>query len=283
MQVGLQLSAPAKLNLMLQITGRREDGYHLLQTVFQFIDLCDGLDIRVDRSGKIERLSGHPDIDAADDLALRAARLLQARHGVALGASIRIDKRIPLGGGLGGGSSDAATCLLALNRLWDLGLSLGQLAALGLELGADVPVFVRGRAAWATGVGEVLQPLDLPTPFYLVIDPKIGVSTARVFAAQELTRHCDPLTIRAFLRGEGTNVCEAVVRELYPPVGEALDWLQAQAPARMSGTGACVFAAFDSLERAEEVKFKVPDKWDAFVASGLNTNPVHRQLGLPNG
>ncbi|HKJ53304.1 MAG TPA: 4-(cytidine 5'-diphospho)-2-C-methyl-D-erythritol kinase, partial [Gammaproteobacteria bacterium] len=194
---------------------------------------------------------------------------------------IRVDKRIPIGGGLGGGSSNAATCLLALNRLWGLGLSLTELAEIGLELGADVPVFVHGRAAWATGVGERLQPLELPLPKYLVIDPKTAVSTAQVFAARELTRNCDPLTIRAFLRGAGANVCEMVVRKRYPQVAAALDWLGRYGQARMSGTGGCVFAAFDSLEQAEEVKSGVPGEWAAFVAEALNVNPVHRQLGLP--
>ena len=180
----------------------------------------------------------------------------------------------------GRGSSNAATCLLALNQLWQLDLSLEQLARIGLEIGADVPVFVAGRAAWASGIGEQLQPLELEQPIYLIIDPKIEVSTAQIFAAQELTRNCDPLTIRAFLRGSGTNVCQSVVRQLYPQVAAALDWLGQYAPARMSGTGACVFAAFDSLEEAEGVKLRVPKNWTAFVARALNVNPVHQQLEL---
>jgi 4-diphosphocytidyl-2-C-methyl-D-erythritol kinase len=276
----LSLPAPAKLNLMLQITGRRDDGYHLLETVFQFIDLCDLLEFELREDGRIERHSGNSPIAAADDILLRSASLLQSRYQVKKGVDIAIDKKIPVGGGLGGGSSDAATCLLALNRLWRLDLSLDQLARIGLEIGADVPVFVGGRAAWATGVGEELQPIELEQPFYLVIDPKTGISTAEIFAAQELTRNCDPLTIRAFLRGEGTNVCQPVVRNRYPQVAAAIDWLQQSASARMSGTGACVFAAFDSLERAEEVKSRVPKKWSAYLARGLNRNPLHQQLGL---
>ncbi|HKJ51695.1 MAG TPA: 4-(cytidine 5'-diphospho)-2-C-methyl-D-erythritol kinase [Gammaproteobacteria bacterium] len=277
----LRLASPAKLNLMLHVTGRREDGYHLLETVFQFIDLCDRLEFEADDSPRITRVAGNTPVAEADDLLLKSAELLGDRLAVRKGVRIRVDKRIPIGGGLGGGSSNAATCLLALNRLWGLGLSLTELAEIGLELGADVPVFVHGRAAWATGVGEQLQPLELPLPKYLVIDPKTAVSTAQVFAARELTRNCDPLTIRAFLRGAGGNVCESVVRKRYPQVAAALDWLDRYGQARMSGTGGCVFAAFDSLEQAEEVKSAVPGEWAAFVAEALNFNPVHRQLGLP--
>ena len=276
----LILRAPAKLNLMLHITGRRDDGYHLLETVFQFIDLADRIEFSANDTGKILRLPGNSPVAAADDILLATASLLQARFEVDKGVSIDIDKRIPVGGGLGGGSSDAAACLLALNRLWGLGLSLDQLAGIGLELGADVPVFVRGRAAWATGIGEVLQDIELEESIYLVIDPKVAVSTAQIFAAQELTRNCDPLTIRAFLRGSGCNVCEPVVRNLYPQVAEAIDWLDQYATARMSGTGACVFAAIDSLEQAEVVKSRVPRQWNAYVTRAMNRNPVHQQLGL---
>ena len=276
----LRLSAPAKLNLMLHITGRRGDGYHLLETVFQFIDLCDWLEFEVTDDGNIARRQTNSPVATKDDILLRTARLLQSRYDVSRGVNIGIEKRIPIGGGLGGGSSDAATCLLALNRLWEVGLGLDQLASIGLELGADVPVFVGGKAAWASGIGEQLQPVELELPIYLVIDPGIAVSTAQIFAAQELTRNCDPLTIRAFLRGSGANVCEPVVRNLYPQVGAALDWLSQYGDAKMSGTGACVFAAFDSLERAEEVKSRIPENWTAFVARAMNRNPVHQQLGL---
>ena len=280
MAESLILSAPAKLNLMLHITGRRDDGYHLLETVFQFIDLADHIEFNANDEGSIERLPGNSPVDAEDDILVTTATLLQSRFRVDKGVSIGIDKRIPVGGGLGGGSSDAAACLLALNRLWELDLSLDQLAGIGLELGADVPVFVRGRAAWASGIGEVLQAIELEQPIYLVIDPKVAVSTAQIFAAQELTRNCDPLTIRAFLRGSGRNVCEPVVRKLYPQVGEAIDWLSQYATARMSGTGACVFAAIDSLEQAEVVKSQVPRQWEAYITRAMNYNPVHQQLGL---
>ncbi len=276
----LRLSAPAKLNLMLHITGRRGDGYHLLETVFQFIDLCDWLEFEVTDDGNIVRRQTNSPVATSDDILLRTARLLQSRYDVSRGVSIGIEKQIPIGGGLGGGSSDAATCLLALNRIWELGLGLDQLARIGLELGADVPVFVGGKAAWASGIGEQLQPVELELPIYLVIDPGIEVSTAQIFAAEELTRNCDPLTIRAFLSGSGGNVCEPVVRNLYPQVGAALDWLSQYGDAKMSGTGACVFAAFDSLERAEEVKSRIPENWTTFVARAMNRNPVHQQLGL---
>ena len=276
----LRVPAPAKLNLMLHITGRRADGYHLLQTVFQFIDLLDWLDFELLADGSIRRDHGNTAVPAEQDILLAAARLLQERFAVSKGVSIRIDKRIPIGGGLGGGSSDAASCLLALNQLWELGLSLSQLAEIGLELGADVPVFVRGRAAWASGVGEVLQPIDIAEPVYLVVDPKIHVSTAEIFADQELTRNCDPITIRDFLRGVGTNVCEPVVRKLHPQVGEAIDWLNQFGVARMSGSGACVFVEVESLTQAETVKSQLPEHWAGYVASAMNRSPLHQQLGL---
>ena len=276
----LRVPAPAKLNLMLHITGRRADGYHLLQTTFQFIDLLDWLDFELLADGSIRRDHGNSAVSAEQDILLAAARLLQERYAVSKGVSIRIDKRIPIGGGLGGGSSDAASCLLALNQLWELGLSLSQLAEIGLELGADVPVFVRGRAAWASGVGEVLQPIDIAESIYLVVDPKVHVSTAEIFADQELTRNCDPITIRAFLRGVGTNVCEPVVRKLHPQVGEAIDWLNQFGVARMSGSGACVFAEVDSLTQAETVKSQLPEHWAGYVVSAMNRSPLHQQLGL---
>lgn len=276
----LSIDTPAKLNLMLNITGRRTDGYHLLETAFQFIDWCDRIAFTITDDGSLTRRSGCQDISPESDLVIRAARLLQTRAGTGRGAIIDVEKKIPVGGGLGGGSSDAAACLLALNRLWQLNYPLDELAEMGLALGADVPVFVRGEAAWATGVGETLQPLDLPESWCLVIDPGVSVPTAAVFNAEELTRNNDPITIRAFLRGAVANVCEPVVRKRYPEVGLALDWLGQFAAARMSGTGGCVFAAFDSLNRAEEVKLKVPGQWAARVARTMNLNPVHRQLGL---
>ena len=276
----LTLNSPAKINLMLHITGRRADGYHLLQTVFQFIDLTDLMVFESTETPDISRLSSQTPVAESDDIVLRAAHLLQSRFGVERGVQIAIDKNIPIGGGLGGGSSNAATCLLALNQLWELNLSLDELSETGLELGADVPVFVQGYAAWADGVGERLTPIELPLPYYLVIYPNINVSTAEIFNAGELTRNCDAITIRAFLAGAGINVCESVARKRYPVIGEALDWLSQFTEARMTGTGACIYAPFDSLKAAEGVKSQVPLHWQSFIARGMNRNPVHAQCGI---
>ncbi|MCP3689346.1 MAG: 4-(cytidine 5'-diphospho)-2-C-methyl-D-erythritol kinase [Gammaproteobacteria bacterium] len=271
----LTLDSPAKLNLMLHITGRRDDGYHLLQTVFQFIDLNDRMSFETTETKHIRRIASQTTVDEAGDIILRAAHLLQSRYRVEQGVQISIEKHIPIGGGLGGGSSNAATCLLALNALWELNLSLEKLAEIGLELGADVPVFVLGKAAWASGIGEQLTPVQLAKPNYLVIQPQIAVSTAEIFNAEQLTRVCDAITIRAFLDGAGANVCEPVVRAHYPEVGEALDWLSQFGDARLTGTGACIYAPFDSLHEAEGVKSRVPAQWRGYVARGLNQNPVH--------
>jgi 4-diphosphocytidyl-2-C-methyl-D-erythritol kinase len=229
----------------------------------------------------IRRTTLLPGIAPEDDLTVRAARLLQGHAGVRQGVEIRIDKRLPLGGGLGGGSSDAATTLWGLNCLWGLGLSSDDLAGLGLQLGADVPVFVRGRAAWAEGVGEILTPLTLEEPWYLVLMPDVHVPTAAIFAAPELTRDCDALTIGGFLSGDhGLNVCEPVVRARYPKVAEALDWLSQYAPARMSGSGACVFARFAQRQAAEDVRRGLPAGWRGFVAKGCNRSPLLAKVEL---
>ncbi|MCZ6798364.1 MAG: 4-(cytidine 5'-diphospho)-2-C-methyl-D-erythritol kinase [Gammaproteobacteria bacterium] len=276
----LILQSPAKLNLMLHITGRRADGYHLLQTVFQFIDLSDRLEIATTTDGSISRDPGHSSISETEDITIHAARVLQQRFKVKQGVRIAIDKRIPVGGGLGGGSSNAATTLLALNQLWGLGLELSELATIGLRLGADVPVFVMGEAAWATGIGEQLTPIELIEPWYVVINPGVLVSTAEIFKARELTRDCDAITIRAFQRGSGTNVCEKVACALYPEIRQAIDWLSRYGVAKMSGTGACVFAAFDSLEQAEGVKSRAAEYWESFVVKAMNRNPVVEQCGM---
>ena len=265
---------------MLHITGRRQDGYHLLQTVFQFIDLYDDMKIASTPDGSIERVDSHSSIAAEDDIAIRAARVLQNQFQVKQGAQISISKRIPVGGGLGGGSSNAATTLLGLNHLWELNLELPELAAIGLGLGADVPVFVMGEAAWATGRGEELVPVELNQPWYVVIHPGVQVSTAEIFNAGELTRDCDAITIRAFLRGAGSNVCEKVACKLYPEIQQAIDWLNQFGSARMTGTGACVFAAFDSLEQAEGVKSRASEHWQSFVVKAMNRNPVIEQCGM---
>jgi 4-diphosphocytidyl-2-C-methyl-D-erythritol kinase len=274
-EAGRGWPAPAKINLFLHITGRRADGYHLLQTVFQFLDYGDRLDFEPRPDGLVRAVRPLPGVAPEDDLTVRAARLLQRHAGVEQGVDIHLDKRLPLGGGLGGGSSDAATVLWALNCLWELDLSPDELAGLGLRLGADVPVFVHGLAAWAEGVGEVLTPLSLPEPWYLVLVPPAQVPTAAIFADPDLTRDCDALTIDGFLSGDhGLNVCEPVVRRRYPAVAEALAWLSHFAPARMSGTGACVFASFAHRTAALEVLGQMPAGWRGFVARGCNRSPL---------
>jgi 4-diphosphocytidyl-2-C-methyl-D-erythritol kinase len=271
--------APAKLNLMLHVVGRRADGYHELQTVFQLIDLCDRVRIRVREDGQITRPAGAAGVAEADDLVVRAARALQAESGTGLGADIEVSKVIPMGGGLGGGSSDAATTLLALNRMWGTALDPGRIAAIGAGLGADVPVFVHGRSAWGEGVGERLTPVEMPREtWYLVIFPGVAVPTAAVFQAPELTRNSPPTTMRGFLETGGRNDCEAVVRARFPAVAEALDWLARHAPARLTGTGSCVFASFSRAADAERVAARVPDEWRAFVARGVNRSPLLDEL-----
>lgn len=270
--------APAKLNLFLHITGRRADGYHLLQSVFQFLDYADELSFALRQDGRVRRVDALAGVAELDDLTVRAARALQQFSGTAQGVDIRLHKRLPMGGGLGGGSSDAATTLVALNRLWGLGLSVDQLAALGLALGADVPVFVHGQAAWAEGVGERLTPIDLPEPWFVVIIPPCQVSTAEIFAAPELTRAAQSIKIPAFLDGQGSNVCEAVVRKRYPEVDKALNWLARYSQSRMSGTGACVFAPFAEEADAGRVLQQLPGPWHGVVAKGLNRSPLLDRL-----
>jgi 4-diphosphocytidyl-2-C-methyl-D-erythritol kinase len=270
--------APAKLNLFLHVTGRRADGYHELQTVFQLIDLCDTVGVTVREDGVIERPEGPAEVPPESDLVVRAARALQAASGSRLGATLRVRKRIPMGGGLGGGSSDAATTLLALDALWECRLGIEGLARLGLPLGADVPVFVRGFSAWAEGVGERLTPIELPERWYVVLHPGVGVSTREVFQSAELTRNSPLITIRAFFESGGRNDCEPVVRARCPEVAAALDWLSRHAPARLTGTGSCIFASCATAIEAERIAARVPDEWTSFVARGLDVSPAHRSL-----
>jgi 4-diphosphocytidyl-2-C-methyl-D-erythritol kinase len=270
--------APAKLNLFLHVTGRRTDGYHELQTLFQLIDLCDTITISLRADGLIERPVGPPGVAPDADLTLRAALALQRASGTGQGADLRVHKRIPQGGGLGGGSSDAATTLLALNELWDCGLSLDDLATLALPLGADVPVFIRGSSAWAEGVGERLTPVSLPEAWYVIIYPGVGVSTQEVFQSPELTRNSPLITIRAFFQSGGHNDCEPVVRARSPEVAAAIDWLAPEGRAQLTGTGSCVFTARGSAAEAERLAARVPERWMSFVARGLNTSPVHEEL-----
>ncbi len=270
--------APAKLNLFLHVTGRRPDGYHLLQTVFQFIDFTDLLDFTIRADSKLLLNSNYANIKIEDDLVIQSAEALQGESGCNLGAEIRVRKRIPPGGGLGGGSSDAATTLVALNQLWGLGLSQERLVQIGLGLGADVPVFVQGQAAWAEGVGEKLTPIEPEECWYLVICPDCHVSTAEIFSSAELTRNTPAITIRDFLKSGGHNDCEPVVRRQYPRVAEALDWLGQHADTRMTGTGSCIYAGFNSQEQAETISREIPQKWQGFVAKGKNRSPLLQRL-----
>ena len=266
--------APAKLNLFLHITGRRADGYHTLQSVFQFLDIADRIQLRRRDDSAVRLLTPVPGVAPEQDLTVRAAHLLQHEAGVAAGADIRIAKRLPLGGGLGGGSSDAATVLVALNELWRLDWSEDRLAALALRLGADVPVFVRGRAAWAEGIGERLTPIELPEPWYVVLIPPVTVPTAQIFAAPELHRDTPPVGLSTFLAGGCRNDCEPAVRARFPVVGAYLDWLKQYGQARLTGTGACVFAAFADRTGAQRVLDELPEGWHGFVAQGCNRSPL---------
>lgn len=270
--------APAKLNLCLHIVGQRADGYHLLQSAMQLIDLCDELQFYRRPAGVIDRVGDNGDIPAEEDLVVRAARLLATRYEVFDGVGIEIKKRIPVQGGLGGGSSDAATVLVALNHLWRLDLRIDELATLGLQLGADVPIFVRGHSAWVEGVGEQLTPTDFPEQRFLVLKPRTGVSTAAVFQDPELTRNSPVTTIRAFFAGGGRNDCAPVVRKRNGEIAEALDWLDDFGEARLTGTGACVFVALPDEATARSVLARVPARWTGFVVRGLNRSPLLDRL-----
>jgi 4-diphosphocytidyl-2-C-methyl-D-erythritol kinase len=266
--------APAKLNLTLRVTGRRADGYHLLQTVFRFIDFSDTLEFRVRADGVVARghdLAGVPD---SDDLTLRAARLLQKAGAVREGVDIVLDKRLPMGGGLGGGSSDAATTLIVLNRLWRLDWSRAQLQKLALELGADVPVFVFGESAVGEGVGEALRPLNLPPAWYMVLMPPVEIATAGIFQDADLIRDSIPTKIPPFSASSGANDLEPVVCRLYPVVAEHLAWLKQFGRARMTGSGACVFAEFEREAAAREVLAQLPATMRGVVAQGLAFHPL---------
>jgi 4-diphosphocytidyl-2-C-methyl-D-erythritol kinase len=267
--------APAKLNLFLHVTGRRADGYHTLQTVFQFLDYADELTFQVTDDGRVTRSAPVAGVSEEQDLTLRAARLLKDLRGVTQGVRIQLTKRLPVGGGLGGGSSDAATTLLALNQLWGTHLSIPELAALGLKLGADVPVFIHGHAAWAEGIGEVLTPLEPEAAWYLVVVPPVQVSTAQVFAAPELTRYSPPLTIRDFHEGRGLrNDLEPVVRSRYPEVDRAMRLLAGFGAPRMSGSGGCVFLKVTDADRGRQILERIPKPFTGFVARGLNRHPL---------
>lgn len=266
----ITVSAPAKLNLFLHIIGQREDGYHLLQTVFQFLDYADTISLTLRKDSHIYRVSDLAGVPAENDLVVKAAKLLQKHCDSHLGADISVEKILPMGGGLGGGSSNAASVLVALNHLWDCGLSQQELMDLGVQLGADVPVFIFAQSAWAEGVGERLKAVELPEKWFLVLKPQINVSTAKVFANSQLRRDCSTITIRDFLTGQTENVCEKPVREMYPEVDQALSDLAYYGESKLTGTGACVFAAFDKKDEAEKALSELSKKWAGFVAKGMN-------------
>ena len=274
----LTLPAPAKLNLFLHVTGQRADGYHELQTVFQFIDLQDTIVLSESADQQIKRTTVWSDVAEADDLMIKAAQYLASSAGVSAGVDIAIDKCIPMGAGLGGGSSDAATVLHGLNLLWGLNLTNNELADIGSRLGADVPIFIHGHAAWAEGTGDILTSIDPPEEHYLLIVPPAHVSTAEIFSHPALTRDSSPIKIADFLEGYGHNDLEAVVRLEYPVVNEASNWLQQFANARMTGTGAGVFIATDSPLKAQLIAKQAPAGWQCFVTQGMNISPLQDQL-----
>ncbi|MDT7134838.1 4-(cytidine 5'-diphospho)-2-C-methyl-D-erythritol kinase [Citrobacter freundii] len=276
--------SPAKLNLFLYITGQRADGYHSLQTLFQFLDYGDTIDIALRGDGEIRLLTPVEGVAHEDNLIVRAARLLMKvasesnRLPKGSGADISIDKRLPMGGGLGGGSSNAATVLVALNHLWQCGLSIDELAALGLTLGADVPVFVRGHAAFAEGVGEILTPVEPEEKWYLVAHPGVSIPTPVIFNDPDLPRNTPKRSIKTLLKCEFGNDCEVIARKRFREVDAALSWLLEYATSRLTGTGACVFAEFDTESRARQVLEQAPEWLKGFVAKGVNLSPLHRAL-----
>lgn len=274
----LTLPAPAKLNLFLHIVGRRADGYHELQTLFQFIDWCDVLTFTDQPGDQISFYCQQSELNNADNLVVKAAQLLQERLEVPRGVRIDLEKYLPMGGGLGGGSSDAATTLLGLRQLWQVPICDDELATLALQLGADVPVFVRGHAAFAEGVGERLTPASPESPWYLVVHPNIHMSTAELFQHPKLVRDTQPIEMRNWHWSNTFNAFEPVVRERYPEVANAMDWLLKYAPTRLTGTGACFFARFDSQELAREALTQLPSHCTGVIARGLNESPVCQQL-----
>jgi len=275
MPTTLSLLSPAKLNLFLHITGRRDDGYHQLQTLFQLLDWGDQLHFMPSDSGAITLDGCDLDIPLEENLIFRAARMLQRGT---LGVRITLDKKIPAGGGLGGGSSNAATTLLALNHLWGLGMPLSQLQALGAELGADVPVFVGAHTAWAEGIGEILTPVDLPERWFLILVPDCHVSTAEIFSHQQLTRNSPAIKMAAFFEGDSRNDCQQLVRRFYPEVDNALKKLENFGEARLTGTGACVFASFGTAAEARAAQRQMPREWTSIVARGINESPIPEAL-----
>jgi len=272
----LSLPAPGKLNLFLNVLDQRPDGYHNLQTVFQFIDFSDRIDFALNTNSQIRLQTPMLTLPPAENLIYRAAKLLQQHTGTRLGADLYLNKQLPLGGGVGGGSSNAATTLVGLNQLWQTQLKRDELIALGAQLGADVPIFIHGEAAFANGIGDQLAPIDLPEPWYVLVIPLVHVSTREIFSHPQLTRNGQPITISDFLSQGGPNSCEAIVRTLYPEVGQAIDWLSQFGSAKMSGTGCTVFASFVEKSHAEKVASQIPATFRGVVAKGCNKSLLYR-------
>ncbi|MEZ8020502.1 4-(cytidine 5'-diphospho)-2-C-methyl-D-erythritol kinase [Vibrio splendidus] len=271
--------SPAKLNLFLYITGRRDNGYHELQTLFQFVEFGDELTVTANQETSAITITPEiPGVALEDNLIWKAATALQQYTSTTFGADIQLKKVLPMGGGIGGGSSNAATVLVALNHLWQLNLSDDQLAEIGLKLGADVPVFVRGHAAFAEGVGEQLQPANPDEKWYLVVKPQVSIATVDIFTHSKLTRNTPKRALSTLLEQEYVNDCEKIVRMLYPEVDKQLSWLLQYAPSRLTGTGSCVFAEFSSKKEAESVLEQLPDTVSAFVARGRNISPLKETL-----
>jgi len=275
---GEKWPAPAKLNLMLKIVGRRADGYHLLQTVFQMTDLCDWLCFHPVSDGRISLRTPIKGVPEQDDLTVRAAKLLKDYSGCRQGVSIELEKNLPMGGGLGGGSSDAATTLVVLNKLWHIDISVDELMSLALQLGADVPVFVYGHTAWGEGVGEKLQAMTLPETWLIIIKPDCEVNTKQIFSAEGLTRDSKPVKMADFLDGDCVNDCTQVVSALYPPVKNALLALSKYADARLTGTGACVFAQFANEVAAQEAYAALNGQWMVYLAKSCNKSPLYKKI-----
>ena len=273
--------APAKINLFLHITGRLDNGYHTLETIFQFLDYGDHLTITPNQSGKITISPDIPGVVPSDNLIYRAAMLLKPYISESTGADIVIDKILPMGAGLGGGSSNAATTLVALNKLWQCHLNNQKLAQLGLSLGADVPIFIHGFAAFAQGVGEILTPVAINEPWYLIIWPGVSVSTQEIFNAPELPRDTDPISIKQLDSAILKNDCEKVTKNRHPEVANALEWLIQYAPAKMTGTGSCVFGEFESEQAAADALLKLPETMHGFVAKGINRSPLSTKSVIP--
>lgn len=276
----IDIPSPAKLNLFLHIVGRMNNGYHSLQTVFQLLNYGDSLSFYRTNSREIQLSCNLLELETPQNLIHRAATTLQNHPSYKTNWGVKIDlnKILPMGGGLGGGSSNAATTLLALNQLWELNLSIQELSVIGLELGADVPAFTRGHSAWAEGIGEQLEDINLPERWFLVVKPSCHISTELIFSHKDLTRDTPPITVAAFLDRGGKNDCQPLVESLFPQVRDAVTWLSRFAPAQLTGTGACIYASFDSKQSALDALGQVPNQLSGFVAKGVNISPLHHSL-----